>query len=152
MKTKKLITSLALCSLTLAGCGSVDESSPTVAAEAMATEAPPAATAAAMPDQVAPRTFSPAVVEMWEACSLCHGDLGLGDGIVAPSLGVPIPSLADAAWQASITDEDLGAIIIDGGAAHGKSLLMPPHPQLTNSPALLEGILAKVRSLGPAGQ
>jgi cytochrome c551/c552 len=39
----------------------------------------------------------------------------------------------DAAWQASITDEDLAKTIKLGGQAMGKSPLMPASPQLSDA-------------------
>lgn len=59
-------------------------------------------------------------------CAYCHGARGDGFGLNAPNLAVPPRDHTDAAYMASRTDEQLFAVIKDGGAAHGKSTLMPP--------------------------
>lgn len=46
----------------------------------------------------------------------------------------PVP-YTDAAWQASVKDDDLRKVIVKGGAAAGKSALMPPNPDLEAKPA-----------------
>jgi cytochrome c553 len=63
-------------------------------------------------------------------CTSCHGESGRGDGPAAAGL-VPRPrSFADAAWQAKATDAAIGNVIRRGGAAVGRSPLMPPHADL----------------------
>ena len=51
---------------------------------------------------------------------------GDGFGLNAPNLAVPPRDHTDAAYMASRTDEQLFAVIKHGGAAQGKSALMPP--------------------------
>jgi len=43
---------------------------------------------------------------------------------------------ADPAWQASVTDDDIKAIIVKGGIGVGKSKWMPGQPQLAGDPQL----------------
>ncbi len=59
-------------------------------------------------------------------CAYCHGVSGDGFGLNAPNLAVPPRDHTDAAYMASRTDEQLFAVIKYGGAAQGKSALMPP--------------------------
>ncbi len=59
-------------------------------------------------------------------CAYCHGISGDGFGLNAPNLAVPPRDHTDAAYMASRTDEQLFAVIKHGGAAQGKSALMPP--------------------------
>ena len=59
-------------------------------------------------------------------CAYCHGMNGDGFGLNAPNLAVPPRDHTDAAYMASRTDEQLFAVIKYGGAAQGKSALMPP--------------------------
>jgi hypothetical protein len=52
---------------------------------------------------------------------------------------------ADAAWQASITDDAIRATIRRGGAATGRSGAMPAHPDL--SEVDLAALVAYIRSV-----
>jgi hypothetical protein len=56
-----------------------------------------------------------------------------------PGSGQPEP-------EASVTDDALRTIIVKGGAAAGKSPLMPPNPDLDAKPEVVNGLVAKVRS------
>ena len=78
-------------------------------------------------------------------CFTCHGSSGHGDG---PGAGVLQPkprSFADVAWQDSVTDEHIKKAIVFGGAAVGKSPMMPAQPQLKGQEATLEGLVRIVR-------
>lgn len=65
------------------------------------------------------------VAAKYEAvCARCHGLDGRGE----PSLGAgvaPRPDFTDAAWQALRTDDELRRVVLEGGAATGKSRDMP---------------------------
>ncbi len=78
-------------------------------------------------------------------CAVCHGASGRGDGIAARGLTPPPRDLTDAAWQRTRTDEELGAIIREGGAPHELSAAMPPHSDLSDED--LAALVASVRSL-----
>lgn len=69
-------------------------------------------------------------------CVSCHGQEGRGDGPMAANLDPRPRNYADPEWQASITDEDIKAIIVKGGAGVGKSKWMPGQPQLEADPKL----------------
>lgn len=79
-------------------------------------------------------------------CSTCHGTDGTGNGPAAANLNPKPRNYTDAAWQASVTDDQLKAVIVKGGAANGKSALMPPNPDLESKPAVVDGLVAKIRS------
>jgi mono/diheme cytochrome c family protein len=79
-----------------------------------------------------------------QRCVHCHGSAGHGDGPAAAGLDPKPRSFADRAWQASVTDEHIGTTIARGGAAVGKSGLMPPQPDLAGTPAL-QGLVQIVR-------
>jgi mono/diheme cytochrome c family protein len=90
--------------------------------------------------------ITPATRDLFKTrCAVCHGDSGKGDGPGAASL-VPKPrDYRDAAWQASVTDEDIKKTILYGGAAVQKSPAMPASPDLNGKPEL-DGLVALVRS------
>ena len=44
---------------------------------------------------------------------------------------------------------DIRKVILGGGQAVGKSMLMPPNPDLKAQPAVLRALLEKVRGFGP---
>lgn len=78
-------------------------------------------------------------------CVTCHGNSGHGDGPGAAAIEPKPRSFADPAWQASVTDEHITKTIVYGGAAVGKSALMPAQPQLKGKTELLEHLVAIVR-------
>ncbi len=80
-------------------------------------------------------------------CALCHGEGGGGDGPGAAALKPPPRDLRDAAWQAATDDAALRKVIVEGGAASGKSAAMPPHPDLGQTPDQLEALLRFLRGL-----
>ena len=58
-------------------------------------------------------------------CQVCHGESGKGDGRNAPMLNPRPRDFSDAKfWQAIVRDRDYN-VIVQGGAASGKSVLMP---------------------------
>lgn len=78
-------------------------------------------------------------------CSTCHGSSGLGDGPGAAAINPKPRSFADAAWQASVSDEHIGKVIVFGGAAVGKSPFMPAQPDLKSQPEVLAALTKIVR-------
>ncbi len=54
----------------------------------------------------------------------------------------------DKAWQAATKDEEISKAILEGGAAVGKSPLMPPNADLKDKPEVVRALVAKVRSFG----
>ena len=76
----------------------------------------------------------------------CHGSDGKGSGPAAAALNPKPRDYTDSAWQGTVTDDQLRTTIIKGGAAVGKSALMPPNPDLEAKPAVVDGLVAKIRS------
>ena len=81
-------------------------------------------------------------------CATCHGTEGHGDGPAAQGLSKRPRDFGDALWQSYLTDERLERIIIDGGAAHGLSNLMPKNLDLKAEPELVAELLALLRGFG----
>lgn len=59
-------------------------------------------------------------------CAGCHGVSGKGDGPAATALNPKPRNYTDKKSMSTIKDEDIFKIIKEGGAAVGKSQLMPP--------------------------
>lgn len=116
-------------------------SQPESTAQAPAAPAAPTPAAAASPADEAKQTFA-------TLCSTCHGADGKGDGPAAANLNPKPRNYTDKAWQASVTDEQLAKVILEGGAAVGKSPLMPPNPQLKDKPEVIAELVKIVRSFG----
>ena len=81
-------------------------------------------------------------------CAACHGVDGTGNGPAAASLDPKPRNYTDAAWQASVTDDDIRKIILQGGQAVGKSPMMPAQAQLKDKPEVVDGLVSIVRSFG----
>jgi mono/diheme cytochrome c family protein len=105
-----------------------------------ATPTPPPVAVAAPPD---PATEAKAVFD--RKCVVCHGDHGAGDGPGAAALEPKPRAFADAAWQASVTDEHIKKIIVEGGAAVGKSPGMPATPELKGKDDVLSALVKHIR-------
>jgi len=80
-----------------------------------------------------------------QLCQTCHGPNGDGNGPVAASLPVKPRNYTDPAWQASVTDDQIKDIIVKGGAAVGKSAMMPGNPNLATDPDELNGLVKIIR-------
>ncbi|MCC6995602.1 MAG: cytochrome c [Deltaproteobacteria bacterium] len=79
-------------------------------------------------------------------CVSCHGASGRGDGPAAYSLHPRPRDFTDRRWQATRTATELAAVIRDGGAAHGLSVSMPSHREL--SPTTIDTLVGCVRGFG----
>lgn len=60
-----------------------------------------------------------------QICASCHGETGKGDGPAGAALNPKPRDLSDAAYTSTLSDEHLHKVIAEGGAAVGKSPLMP---------------------------
>lgn len=90
--------------------------------------------------------ITPQVQEMFtQRCTPCHGTAGHGDGPGAAALNPKPRNYTDTNWQKSVKDDDIKKTILYGGAAVGKSPLMPANPDLDGKPEL-DGLVAVVRS------
>ena len=83
-------------------------------------------------------------------CAECHGPLGKGDGPKAASLKPRPRNFADPVWQLAISDRHLEKVILEGGAAVGKSSEMPAHPDLANNPEIMTALRQHLRVLAYA--
>ncbi|HVM96014.1 MAG TPA: cytochrome c [Candidatus Acidoferrales bacterium] len=81
-------------------------------------------------------------------CATCHGPAGKGDGPAGAALNPKPRDYGDAAWQKSVTDDQIEKIILEGGPAVGKSPLMPPNPDLASKPQVVKGLRSIVRGFG----
>lgn len=59
-------------------------------------------------------------------CATCHGNAGKGEGPAAAALNPKPKDLTDKAYVSKLEDNYLSNIVAKGGAAVGKSPLMPP--------------------------
>lgn len=81
-------------------------------------------------------------------CVTCHGKTGHGDGPGAAGINPKPRSFSDKAWQASVTDEHIAKVIVEGGKAAGKSELMAANPDLAGKADVVADLVKKVRSYG----
>jgi cytochrome c5 len=125
--------------LMAAACGKSEPAAP-------AQQAAPAAQAPAAPAAPAPKESAQDVYTM--RCVPCHGATGTGDGAAAAALNPKPRNYTDAAWQASVTDDQLRKTILYGGAAVGKSAVMPSQPDLESKPEVLDGLVKLIRGFG----
>ncbi len=128
------------------------------AKEEQAGDMPPKAGAQATPTAGAAKTPAPATKpakpdvkqqakQIFNVrCAVCHGATGKGDGPGAAALNPKPRDYSDAAWQASVTDEKLKKVIVEGGVAVGMSELMAPNPDLGQKPEVLDEIVKMIRS------
>ena len=59
-------------------------------------------------------------------CAACHGPAGKGDGAAAAALTPKPRDLTEKAYMVGLQDQYLVNIVQKGGAAVGKSAMMPP--------------------------
>jgi len=130
----------------LSGCGKKEETP----AEPTPTEpAKPAAEPAKTEPVAAAETPADEAKKAFETvCAACHGTSGKGDGPAAAQLNPKPRDYTDAEWQKSVTDEDLAKVIVEGGAAVGKSETMPPNPQWKDKPEVVAELVKTIRGFG----
>jgi mono/diheme cytochrome c family protein len=84
-----------------------------------------------------------------QQCSTCHGEDGKGAGAAAATLNPKPRNYTDKTWQASVTDDQIKKVIVEGGAANGKSPSMAPYGFLfKDDPAALDELVKKIRAFG----
>jgi mono/diheme cytochrome c family protein len=115
--------------------------------------AQPAAPAAPAPAPVAVAKSSEAIgaeaKQIFETrCYTCHGMKGMGDGPGSAGLTPKPRNFTDPTWQASVTDDHINKIIRYGGAAVGRSPMMPGNPDLIAKPEIVAALVQHVRGLG----
>jgi mono/diheme cytochrome c family protein len=135
-----LTAALAASLLLTAACSKGESATPPASA-------PPAAETA-KPAEAAPAATETAADVFKNRCTPCHGVNGLGDGPASAALNPKPRNYTDAAWQKSVTDDQLKKTILYGGAAVGKSAVMPSQPDLESKPVLLDGLIKIIRDFG----
>jgi cytochrome c oxidase cbb3-type subunit 3 len=75
-------------------------------------------------------------------CAGCHG----GDGKGLAGLTPKPQDFTDEAFQAAVPDAELRKAILGGGGAVGKSVTMPASADLADTPDVVDGLIAHVRS------
>jgi mono/diheme cytochrome c family protein len=80
-------------------------------------------------------------------CASCHGATGAGDGPAAAGLNPRPRNFADPTWHSRASESYLRRVVLEGGAAVGRSLLMPPSPDLAQQPAVLSALIGHLRQL-----
>jgi mono/diheme cytochrome c family protein len=83
-----------------------------------------------------------------QRCAPCHGAAGKGDGAAAANLMPKPRNYTDKVWQKGVTDEQLKKVILYGGAAIGKSPIMPGNPDLDGKPEVVAGLVSIIRDYG----
>lgn len=121
--------------LVCAACGGGGATPPTAKP---AVPVAPAATPPPAPVDEAGQLFA-------TVCATCHGTTGHGDGPGAVALNPKPRTFADATWQDSVTDAHIKKVVVEGGAAVGKSPLMVGQPQLAGNDKVLDGLVKIVR-------
>lgn len=79
-------------------------------------------------------------------CAVCHGETGKGDGPGSAALNPKPRNYSDPEWQKQVTDEQIKSTILMGGAAVGKSPIMPASPDLNEKPEVTAELVKVVRS------
>lgn len=79
-------------------------------------------------------------------CAACHGNAGKGDGPGAAALNPKPRDLTDSAYMLKLNDQYLFDIVSKGGAAQGKSPLMPPWGTALKADDI-RNVVAYIRSL-----
>ena len=124
-------------------CGTADEPpAPTSGSPTTQRETGPKAP---MPANHAAPGFERAQALFSSMCATCHGLDGRGDGPAAENLSTKPRDYTNAEWQASVTDDYLKKLIVEGGQKNGKSPLMPGNPDLANKPDVLDGLVRIIR-------
>jgi mono/diheme cytochrome c family protein len=138
---RSLIPWFATCSLLLA-CSK--EAAPTQEAQVSAPATTTAPAAAAPASTVV--SASEAKKVFVARCAACHGTEGKGDGPGSAALDPKPRNYTDKDWQKAVTDEQIAKTIQYGGAAVGKSPIMPASPDL--SPEAVQSLVKVVREFG----
>ena len=81
-------------------------------------------------------------------CVMCHGSDGNGAGPSGATLNPKPRDFTNKEWQKATSDAQLKLAIVKGGAAVGKSPLMPPNPDLEGKPEVVAQLVAAIRAYG----
>lgn len=146
MSTRWYALAIPLLAFGMAGCRTKEPNGATKAVVAADT---PLLTAAEAPAAAPPPEAVKEADEIFAArCTTCHGAKGRGDGPSAATLSPKPRNYSDKDWQKSVTDAQIEKIIVVGGAAVGKSVIMPPNPDLADKPQVVAALRQKIREFG----
>ena len=144
------VCTTALLALTLWGCEDKKAEAPEAAAPAPSAAAPQVKQPPPADGMIGKGLGSVAQANakaiFSQRCTLCHGMDGRGTGPAAANLNPKPRDYSDAKWQASVTDEVLAKTIVEGGAAVGKSMMMPPNPDLKDKPEVVTELVHLIRA------
>jgi uncharacterized membrane protein/cytochrome c551/c552 len=85
-----------------------------------------------------------------ERCTPCHGPEGRGNGPSSAALNPKPRNYHDLKWQEQATDAGISKAILEGGAAVGKSAVMPSNPDLVKKPEVVAELVKIIRGFGAA--
>ena len=153
IRSFQLLLLLAAFAMTGTACGKKDDAGDKNAANKPADKpaAKPADKPAAKPaTMTAEQAKTEAAKVFAQRCTVCHGNTGLGDGAGAAALNPKPRNYTDKAWQKSVTDDQLKAIIIKGGMGVGKSPTMIASPDLgkPDKAPVLDALVQLIRAFG----
>lgn len=80
-------------------------------------------------------------------CASCHGNTGKGDGPAAAAMKPKPRDLTNKDYMATLEEKYLVDVITKGGAAVGKSALMPPWGAVLKA-GDIDNVIAYIRALG----
>lgn len=83
-----------------------------------------------------------------ERCTPCHGPEGRGNGPSSGALNPKPRNYHDQGWQQQATDAGISKAILEGGAAVGKSSVMPANPDLVKKPEVVGELVQIIRAFG----
>jgi len=126
--------------LVTVACSKSGKQQPT---DTTASATPPAATTAPAVAKVDPAVA--AKKYFTQNCVVCHGADGKGDGPGAANLTPKPQNYTDPKWQAKVKDDELKNAIVKGGAAVGRSPIMPAHPDLKKKPEVVDALVKLIR-------
>ncbi len=98
--------------------------------------------------KISPEAMAAARAKYDGLCATCHGAKGMGEGPAGGALNPKPRNYTDKSWQKSVEDDYLAKFIVAGGAAMGKSPLMPPNADLADKPEVVKGLVSIIRGFG----
>lgn len=84
-----------------------------------------------------------------DRCTRCHGRIGNGRGPLASHLSPRPTDLTNPYWFKDTNPKRIKRVILGGGGAIGKSILMPANPDLRNKPKVLAALIQHIIGLAP---
>jgi cytochrome c553 len=143
----------ALCALSLVACSKNNEPPPPTSGSPTAKpETGPMVGPTTHPRRVPAAASQVAQRRYTGLCANCHGLDGKANTPSAAQLDPKPRDYTNAAWQASVTDDQLREIILKGGQALGKSPAMPGNPDLADRPEVVDELVQIVRGFGKPSQ